>query len=164
MTPYFTEISIHWIRNMFVISDKFPITYEFVYMTRTVPDTHKFPLNARIRMRCERMRCECERMRCECARISCECAHMRAWRTRKTPKQRMRMLAWRMRNAFACDANARIRICSHCTRSHRMLMRACARITVDMLCWCCKYSIHVWCAIGFDLMRRIRSQYQPFCF
>ena len=139
---------------------KFPVWM----LCDTVPDTHKFPLNARIRMRCERMRCECERMRCECARISCECAHMRAWRTRKTPKQRMRMLAWRMRNAFACDANARIRICSHCTRSHRMLMRACARITVDMLCWCCKYSIHVWCAIGFDLMRRIRSQYQPFYF
>ena len=41
-----------------------------------VPDTHKFPLNARIRMRCERMRCKCERI-CECARIACECAHMR---------------------------------------------------------------------------------------
>ena len=27
---------------------------------RTVPDSHKFPLNARIRMRCERMRCECD--------------------------------------------------------------------------------------------------------
>ena len=42
----------------------------------TVPDTHKFPLNARIRTRCERMRCECERMRCECERMRCECARI----------------------------------------------------------------------------------------
>ena len=91
-----------------------------VTLIYTVPDTHKFPLDARIRIalhariRIASHRIACGEMRaCASLRIACaKCAHMRAFASHARKCAHMR--------AFASHA----RICAH---SHRM--RGNARIT-----------------------------------
>ena len=90
----------------------------------TVPDTHKFPLNARIRMRCEPMRCECELMRCKCARIACECAHNGHGR-RPNNVCECSHDAWEMRShAMRCE----------CAHSHMLALYALASYANARMC------------------------------
>ena len=90
------------------------------YIIATVPDTHKFPLDARIRIashariRIASHRIACGEMRaCASIRIACaKCAHMRAFASH----------AWKCAHTHRMRGNARI-----CAHSHRM--RRNARIT-----------------------------------
>ena len=79
----------------------------------------------RMRAHAMQMRSHCMRMRAYARITDTEDAQITYANARMTHEKCVRM---------RCDANVRIRICWHCTRSHRMRMRACARITVDMLC------------------------------
>ena len=91
----------------------FELATNFFTGSDTVPDTHKFPLNARIRMRCERMRAHAMRMRSHRMRMHAyaritdtEDAQITYANARMTHEKCVRM---------QCDANA---------RSHRMRMLA----------------------------------------